>query len=129
VAIEEIGESIAKSVIQFFSNTANRDTVEKLRSFGLNLQLQEQNISHIRDNFFSGKTFVLTGTLKKYTRTEAGEKIMQLGGEVKSSVSKNTDYVIAGEKEGSKLTKAKKLNVELLSENDLENHFKKIKEK
>ncbi len=129
VAIEDIGESIAKSVIQFFSNTANRDTIEKLRSFGLNFQLQEQKISHMRDNFFSGKTFVLTGKLKKYTRAEAGEKIMQFGGEITSSVSKNTNYVIAGEKAGSKLIKAKKLNVDLLSENDLDNHFKKMKEK
>ena len=129
MTIEDIGESIAKSVIQFFSNTANRDTIEKLRSFGLNLQLQEQKTSHIQDNFFSGKTFVLTGTLKKYTRAKAGEKIMQLGGEITSSVSKNTDYVIAGEKAGSKLTKAKELNVNLLSENDLDNHFKKNKEK
>ena len=129
VAVEDIGESIAKSVIQFFSKTANRDAIEKLRSFGLNLRLQEQEISPIRDNFFSGKTFVLTGTLKKYTRAEAGEKIMQFGGEITSSVSKNTNYVIAGEKAGSKLTKAKKLNVDFLSENDLENHFKKMKEK
>ena len=129
MTIEDIGESIAKSVIQFFSNTANRDTIEKLRSFGLNLQLQEQKTSHIQDNFFSGKTFVLTGTLKKYTRAKAGEKIMRLGGEITSSVSKNTDYVIAGEKAGSKLTKAKELNVNLLSENDLDNHFKKNKEK
>lgn len=129
MTIEDIGESIAKSVIQFFSNTANRDTIEKLRSFGLNLQLQEQKTSHIQDNFFSGKTFVLTGTLRKYTRAKASEKIMRLGGEITSSVSKNTDYVIAGEKAGSKLTKAKELNVNLLSENDLDNHFKKNKEK
>ncbi|MCH9028521.1 MAG: NAD-dependent DNA ligase LigA [Bacteroidetes bacterium] len=129
MTIEDIGESIAKSVIQFFSNTANRDTIEKLRSFGLNLQLQEQKTSHIQNNFFSGKTFVLTGTLRKYTRAKASEKIMRLGGEITSSVSKNTDYVIAGEKAGSKLTKAKELNVNLLSENDLDNHFKKNKEK
>ncbi len=129
VTIEDIGESIAKSVIQFFRNPANRDTIEKLRSFGLNLRLQEQETSFIPDNFFSGKTFVLTGTLKKYTRTEAGEKIMRFGGEITSSVSKNTDYVIAGEKAGSKLTKAKKLNIKLLSENDLYNHFKNINTK
>jgi DNA ligase (NAD+) len=129
ISIEDIGERIAKSVIQFFSNTANQDTIEKLRSFGLNFRLQEQKFSPFQDNFFKGKTFVLTGTLKKYSRTEIGEKIMQLGGEITSSVSKNTDYVIAGENAGSKLSKAKKLNTNLLSENDVDNQLKKMKEK
>ncbi|GMR25253.1 MAG: NAD-dependent DNA ligase LigA [Ignavibacteria bacterium] len=129
ISIEDIGERIAKSVIQFFSNTANRDTIEKLRSFGLNFRLQEQKFSPIQDNFFKGKTFVLTGTLKKYSRTEIGEKIMQLGGEITSAVSKNTDYVIAGENAGSKLSKAKNFNTNLLSENDVDNQFKKMKEK
>ncbi len=129
ISIEDIGERIAKSVIQFFSNTANRDTIEKLRSFGLNFRLQEQKFSPIQDNFFKGKTFVLTGTLKKYSRTEIGKKIMQLGGEITSAVSKNTDYVIAGENAGSKLSKAKKFNTNLLSENDVDNQFKKMKEK
>ena len=70
-------------------------------------------------NFFTSKTFVLTGTLSSFTREEASEKIIHFGGKVTGSVSKNTDYVIAGEKAGSKQTKAEKLGVEILNEDDL----------
>jgi DNA ligase (NAD+) len=117
--IEDIGPSIAKSVKQFFTNKANLEIVEKLKKAGLNFSLKEIKSTVIKDNFFTGKTFVLTGTLISFTREEASEKIIQFGGKVTGSVSKNTDYVIAGEKAGSKQTKAEKLGVEILNEDDL----------
>ena len=73
------------------------------------------------DNRFSGKTFVLTGTLTKYTRNEASEIIEKMSGKVSSSVSKKTDYVLAGENAGSKLDKANALSVKVISEDDFEN--------
>jgi DNA ligase (NAD+) len=116
--MEDIGPSIAKSVKQFFNNKANLEMVEKLKKAGLNFSFKESRSTVIRDNFFTGKTFVLTGTLNSFKREEVSEKIMQLGGKVTGSVSKSTNYVIAGEKAGSKETKARDLGVEILSEDD-----------
>jgi len=80
----------------------------------------EENAGEKAGTAFAGKIFVLTGTLSKYTRNEASELIMQQGGTVSSSVSKNTTYVLAGESAGSKLTKAQSLGVTILSEDDFE---------
>ena len=116
--IEDIGPSIAKSVKQFFSSKTNLDLVEKLKKAGLNFSFKETKSEVIKDNFFTGKTFVLTGTLSSFTREEASEKIAQFGGKVTGSVSKSTNYVVAGEKAGSKETKARDLGVEILNEDD-----------
>ena len=116
--IEDIGPSIAKSTKQFFSNKTNLEIVEKLKKAGLNFSFKESKSTVIKDNFFTRKTFVLTGTLGSFTREEASEKIIQLGGKVTGSVSKSTNYVIAGEKAGSKETKARDLGVEILNEDD-----------
>ena len=116
--LEDIGPSIAKSVIQFFSSKANLEIVEKLKSEGLNFSFKEIKTKAVKDNFFTGNTFVLTGSLNKFTREEASEKIIALGGKVTGSVSKSTNYVLAGEKAGSKMTKAVNLGVEILSEDD-----------
>ena len=116
--IEDIGPSIAKSIKQFFSNKTNLEIVEKLKKAGLNFSFKESKSTVIKDNFFTRKTFVLTGTLGSFTREEASEKIIQLGGKVTGSVSKSTNYVIAGEKAGSKETKARDLGVEILNEDD-----------
>lgn len=117
--IEDIGPSIAKSVKQFFSKKTNLEIIDKLKKVGLNFAMKETRSAVIKDDFFTGKTFVLTGTLDSFTREEASEKLIQFGGKVTGSVSKNTDYVIAGEKAGSKQTKAEKLGIEILNEDDL----------
>jgi len=116
--LEDIGPSIAKSVVQFFSSKANLEIIGKLRKAGLNFSFKEIKPVAVKDNFFTGNTFVLTGSLNKFTREEAAEKIIALGGKVTGSVSKSTNYVIAGEKAGSKQTKAIELGVKILSEDD-----------
>ncbi|UCH66172.1 MAG: NAD-dependent DNA ligase LigA [Ignavibacterium sp.] len=126
VEIEDIGESIARSVKQFFSNRMNLENIERLKAAGLNFKLKEEKIQQVKENFFSGKTFVLTGKLQKYTREEAGEHIERLGGKLTSSISKNTNYLIAGEKAGSKLNKAKDLGIDVLTENDMLKYLKEV---
>lgn len=115
-SVYEIGPSISKSLKQFFSDKHNLELIEKLKKAGL--KFSSEHKKPVKDNFFKNKTFVLTGTLSSFSRDEAAARIKKLGGKVVSSVSKNTDYVIAGEKAGSKLDKAKKLNVNILSEDD-----------
>ncbi len=112
-AIHEIGPSISESVIRFFRNAQNRKIVDKLRKSGLILT-SKGKIK--RSNRLVEKSFVLTGTLSTMSREEAKEKIQNHGGSVVSSVSKNTNYVVAGESAGSKLDKAQKLGIEILSE-------------
>jgi DNA ligase (NAD+) len=113
VAIDSIGPKIAESIVTFFSDSANGQIVERLRSYGLNMKgVEKKTLSAI----FEGKTFVLTGTLPGLTRNEAEELIRNHGGKTSSSVSKNTDYVLAGEAAGSKLDKAKALNVAVIDE-------------
>ena len=114
--VYEIGESISKSVKRFFSDAHNRKNIEGLKKAGLKFSFAEGKTIVIKDNFFKGKSFVLTGTLVNYTREEAEVKINILGGSTSSSVSKKTDYVVAGEKAGSKLDKAKSLGVKILDE-------------
>ncbi|MEJ2194437.1 MAG: NAD-dependent DNA ligase LigA [Ignavibacteriaceae bacterium] len=128
VEIEDIGESIAKSVKQFFSNRNNLDMIERLKAERLNFNLIEERTRPVKDNFFSGKTFVLTGKLEKYTREEAGENINRLGGKLTSSISKNTDFLIAGDNAGSKLTKARNLGIDVLTENDMLKYFNEVME-
>ena len=112
-AIHEIGPSISGSVKKFFSNEANLNIVEGLKKHGLNLYSEEKSGNN---NIFAGKAFVLTGSLSGFTREEAGEKIMALGGKVTSSVSKKTDFVLAGENPGSKIEKARSLEVKIINE-------------
>jgi len=112
-SIHEIGPSISLSIKQFFSNELNVHLILELKEAGLNFKSKKKEI---KKSELTGKTFVLTGTLSTFSRDEAGERIKKLGGKVTSSVSKNTDYVVAGEKAGSKLTKAESLGVKILSE-------------
>jgi DNA ligase (NAD+) len=113
--IEDIGGVIAQSLVQWFGEPRNQTLIERLRDAGLNFRstLYEP---HAALRLFSGKTFVLTGTLPTMTREEAAAKIEALGGKVSGSVSKKTDYVVAGEDAGSKLEKAQKLGVKILNE-------------
>ena len=114
-SIHEIGPSISRSVKKFFSNKNNLHIIDRLKKHGL----QFSGVIKIEENtLFSGKTFVLTGTLSGFSRDEAGEKIVSLGGKVTSSVSKNTDYVLVGENPGSKLSKAKKFRIKTINEKE-----------
>jgi DNA ligase (NAD+) len=116
VQIEEIGDKMALSIINFFKEDHNLRLLEKFKAAGVNFELKrgETTISTI----FNGMTFVLTGTLTKYSRSEAEEIIEKYGGKVSGSVSKKTNYVLAGEEAGSKLTKARDLGVNIISEED-----------
>lgn len=113
--IHEIGSSISRSVRRFFSDEHNRKIVERLKKAGLKFEIEKKEK---RSNALSGKSFVLTGTLSTMSRDEAREKIIEYGGTVLSAVSKNTSYVVAGEKPGSKFDKAQKLDVPILSEEE-----------
>ncbi|MBE7033389.1 MAG: NAD-dependent DNA ligase LigA [Ruminococcaceae bacterium] len=114
---DEIGEVIAKSIVNFFKQEQNISVIEELRAFGLNFKCNEKQ----GEGVFSGKTFVLTGTLPTMNRNEASKLITDNGGKVSSSVSKKTDYVLAGEEAGSKLDKANALGVTVISEDEFKN--------
>lgn len=119
--IHEIGPTIADSVYSFFRNEDNIRLINRLRNFGLKM---ESDLKERISGKLSGMSFVLTGTLEKYTRQEAGEIIEKLGGRVSSSVSRKTDYVISGRDPGSKLIKAKELGIKVLSEDEFEKMIK-----
>ncbi len=119
--IEEIGPKMAESLVEFFKNDQNLDFIDKLRFAGVRMDNVKTEFS---DHRFEGKTFVLTGTLQKYKRADAGKIIESFGGKTSSSVSKNTDYVLAGEEAGSKLDKANALGVKVISEEEFEEMIK-----
>lgn len=123
ISVPEIGPSIAKSVKQFFKNRINISIINKLKDAGLNFELNNRETRPVKESFFTGKTFVLTGKLNTFTREEAAEKIINFGGKVTSSVSNSTDYIIAGEKAGSKKSKAVKLGVGIMNEDELIKHL------
>jgi DNA ligase (NAD+) len=118
--VTEVGPRIAESIAEFFSIAANRKLVGRLRDAGLSLTGKKKE----RGTKLAGKTFVLTGTLEKYSRDEAKKKIEDAGGRVSGSVSKKTDYVIAGSDAGSKLDKAKELGVTVIGEKEMEQLLK-----
>jgi DNA ligase (NAD+) len=113
--IEDVGEVIAKSLFAWFADNRNRQLVDRLRKAGVNMQSASYQPS-APAGVFAGKTFVLTGTLPTLKREEAAARIEALGGKVSSSVSKKTDYVVAGEDAGSKLDKARQLGIKTLNE-------------
>ena len=119
--IPDIGEIIAKSIIDFFQNEKNRDIIEELKELKVGMEYTGPKVV-INENF-NGKIFVITGTLTKYTRDEVEEKIENLGGKTSSSVSKKTSAVIVGENPGSKYTKAVELGIPIWNEEDLESRF------
>ena len=116
--VSDVGEIMAESVFEFFSQAQTQDLISKLKSYGVNMNYLEEESTDLR---FDGKIFVLTGSLEKYSRKEAESIIEKFGGKTSSSVSKKTDYVLAGEDSGSKLTKANELGVKVISESDFEN--------
>jgi len=119
-SVDEVGPRIAESIVEFFSVAANRKLVERLRESGLTLR----GIKKERGTKLAGKVFVLTGTLAHFTRDEAKKMIEDAGGKVTGSVSKKTDYVVAGADAGSKLDKAKELGVAVIDEKELEQLMK-----
>ena len=112
--IDGFGQIMAESMIRFMSLDGSKELIEKLRFAGLNFKSKEKSV----ENIFGGKTFVLTGTLPSMTRSEASSIIENLGGKTSSSVSKKTDYVLAGEDAGSKLTKAEALGIKIIDEEE-----------
>ena len=113
--VEEIGPIVANSIKEFFEQQQTKDLISRLKAAGVNTQRQK---SENEDSRFEGKTFVLTGSLERYSREEASNIIEKLGGKTSSSVSKKTSYLLAGEDAGSKLTKAQSLGVEILTEKE-----------
>lgn len=118
--VEGVGEIIAQDIYNFFRKSETIQMLAELKELGIEPAPPAQNVS----DKFKGQTFVLTGTLQNMTRDEASEIIKQMGGKTSSSVSKNTSFVIAGEKAGSKLDKAEKLGVIILTEDDFLNMMK-----
>lgn len=121
-AIHEIGLTVAVSVYEFFQNPLHLEIIERLKAAGVSMEIAGGAAKSLNENF-AGKTFVLTGKLETMTRDEAAAIIENQGGRVSSSVSKKTDYVVAGEDAGSKLTKAESLGVKVLSEDEFKAMF------
>lgn len=113
VSIDEIGDKIADSIQAFFKQHQNMETINRLHEYGVAMEDRDTGHKAVK-KALEGKTFVLTGTLEGYTRNQAKELIEGLGGRVAGSVSKNTDYVVAGDKPGSKLKKAQELGITIL---------------
>lgn len=116
-AIPEIGPIIAQSVYDYLHSPFGRQTIEELRQVGVRMEQTAEAPASAR---LQGKTFVVTGTLKKYTRDQIHQLIQRHGGRPTSSVSKNTDYLIVGAEPGSKLTKAQQLGVKIITEEEFE---------
>jgi DNA ligase (NAD+) len=114
----ELGPVVARSVLDFFASETGRRVLRRMKELGIHPQSQKTTRARLEGLPLSGKTFVLTGTLPTMTREEAGARIESLGGKVTGSVSKNTDYVLAGADAGSKLDKANSLGITVLNEAD-----------
>ncbi len=119
-SIDGFGDVMAESVYKYFQLDESKKLVEEIKSLGINIENLSAPKSIDENNPFFNKTFVITGTLPNYKRTEAAEIIESMGGKVSSSVSKKTDYVLAGEDAGSKLTKAQSLGIKIIDENEFE---------
>ena len=115
VMIDDMGEIMAKSIYDFFSQDQTKDLIQKLKEYGVNLEAEAKKDT---DNRFEGMIFVLTGGLENYSRKEAEEIIENFGGKTSSSVSKKTTYVLAGEDSGSKLQKAQSLGITIINEQE-----------
>ncbi len=116
VALHDVGDIVADSIVTFFEDELIQQSIKRMLSAGVNPKAPEPVSSETQETIFTGKTVVLTGTLQQMTRDEAKQKLLSTGAKVTGSVSKKTDFVIAGESAGSKLTKAEELGVTVLSE-------------
>lgn len=118
VSVQDVGDIVARSIIEFFKEERTLKVINELLSLGVNPHYEKKEVL---ESPFMGKTVVVTGTLENYSRTSIKEKLESLGAKVSGSVSKKTDFVIAGEAAGSKYDKAKSLGVTILSEEEFEN--------
>jgi DNA ligase (NAD+) len=118
-----VGPIVAKSVYDFFNSNAGKETIEQLKKHGVSLAERIEKKEHSGKADLAGKIFVITGTLERFSRAHMEELIRELGGKASSSVSRNTDYVVAGSNPGSKFDKAKELGVKVLSEDEFEKIF------
>ena len=116
VEVPDIGPIVAQHIVNFFQQQHNLDVIRQLFDAGIEVQAVEAVSDVDTSSRLSGKTFVITGTLPTLSRDQAKEKLLAAGAKVSGSVSKNTDYLLAGEKAGSKLTKAEQLGVEVIDE-------------
>jgi DNA ligase (NAD+) len=114
--VTEVGPVVAQSVLDFFSSSTGKKILQRMKQLRIEPMSERVSAKKLADLPLAGKTFVLTGTLPTMTRDEASQKIQALGGHVGSSVSKKTDYVLAGSDAGSKLDKAKELSVKVIDE-------------
>ena len=121
VEVQDVGDIVAKCVMEFFKEEKVISTINELLNLGVNPIFEEKEII---ESLFEGKTVVVTGTLQNYSRGSIKEKLEGFGAKVAGSVSKKTDYVIAGEEAGSKLKKAQELGVKVLSEEEFEEMIK-----
>ncbi|EOU1136203.1 NAD-dependent DNA ligase LigA [Clostridium perfringens] len=118
VSVQDVGDIVARSIIEFFKEERTLKVINELLSLGVNPHYEKKEVL---ESTFMGKTVVVTGTLENYSRTSIKEKLESLGAKVSGSVSKKTDFVIAGEAAGSKYDKAKSLGITILSEEEFEN--------
>jgi len=117
ISVEEVGEIIAKSIIEFLKDSKILASINELLEQGVEPYFKEEKVE---ENVFNGKTVVVTGSLETYSRNEIKEKLQALGAKVSGSVSKNTDYVLVGKEPGSKYDKALELNIKIISEEDFQ---------
>ena len=122
VALPDVGPTVIESIMDF-DTTENRNLLQQLEKFGLSFEVTDKQE---KAGPLLGKTFVLTGVLEHFTRDEASKKIEALGGKVSSSVSKKTNYLIAGKNAGGKLKKAEKLEIDVLDEQQFLEFFRNI---
>jgi DNA ligase (NAD+) len=116
-SIPDIGPAVAESIYDWFNDKNNQQLLEKLEKAGVEIEIQSQK-SKVKSQKLIGLNFVLTGELEILTRDGAKEKIRSLGGDVSSSVSKNTDFVVVGKNPGSKYDKARELGVKIIEEEE-----------
>ncbi|MCH3962741.1 MAG: NAD-dependent DNA ligase LigA [Clostridium sp.] len=117
ISIQDIGNVVANTIVEFFKQKNIIKSIEELLKLGVNPYFEE---ARIEESIFSGKTVVVTGSLENYTRTTIKQKLQELGAKVSESVSRKTDYLLAGESAGSKYDKAVKLNIPIISETEFE---------
>lgn len=122
LVIEDVGEKVAESVLSFFSNAQNKELIEKLKVHGLKFKIEKETKKI--SNSLEGKTFLFTGALSSMARSKAEELVEKNGGKILSGVSKNLDYLVVGAKPGSKLEKAQKLGIKIITEDEFLNMLK-----